>query len=136
MNASLLLRIAAVISVLFATGHAMGGRKDWSPMGDTEVLKAMRTVRFEVMGVNRTYLDFFQGFGHALTVAMLLQAVLLFQLASFAKADPGAARPMIASFVVASAANGVVAWLFLFPIPAVFSAVLTVVLALAFVVAG
>jgi hypothetical protein len=131
-----LLRIAAVIALLFAAGHATGGRQDWSPMGDTEVLKAMRAVRFEVMGVSRSYLDFYRGFGHGLTVAMLLQAVLLFQLSSVAKADPGPARPMIAAFTLASAANGLVAWLFLFPIPAVFSVVLTLVLGMAFVVAG
>jgi hypothetical protein len=33
MSTSLLLRIASVISVLFAAGHTLGGRKAWSPQG-------------------------------------------------------------------------------------------------------
>ena len=79
MNASLLLRIASVISLVFAAGHSLGGRKYWSPQGKTEVLKAMRTVRFEVFGVSRTYLDFYLGFGLSLSVFLLLQAAVLWQ---------------------------------------------------------
>ena len=77
MTTPLLLRIASVISLLFTAGHTMGGLKQWSPMGENEVLKAMTTVRFETMGANRSYLDFFLGFGWSISVAMLLQTVLL-----------------------------------------------------------
>jgi len=136
MNASILLRVASAISLLFATGHALGGRKNWSPMGETEVLKAMREVRFDTMGVSRTYLDFYLGLGHSLTVFMLLETVVLWQLAAIAKTDPALARPMIGSFTLATIASGVVAWLFLFPVPAIFSAVLATCLGVAFVVAG
>jgi len=136
MNASILLRVASAISLLFATGHALGGRKNWSPMGETEVLKAMREVRFDTMGVSRTYLDFYLGLGHSLTVFMLLETVVLWQLAAIAKTDPALARPMIGSFTLATIASGVVAWLFLFPVPAIFSAILATCLGVAFVVAG
>ena len=37
MTRTLLLRIASVISLLFAAGHTLGGLKKWSPMGDNEV---------------------------------------------------------------------------------------------------
>ena len=40
---TLFLRIASIISLLFATGHTLGGLKKWSPMGDNEVLRAMTT---------------------------------------------------------------------------------------------
>jgi hypothetical protein len=54
MTTTLWLRISAVISLLFAAGHTLGGLKYWSPMGDNQVLQAMRTVRFDTMGVNRS----------------------------------------------------------------------------------
>jgi len=136
MNTTTLLRVAAAISLLFACGHAMGGRKDWSPMGETDILKAMREVRFDTMGVSRTYLDFYRGLGHSLTVFMLLETVVLWQLAAIAKTDPAQARPMIASFTLATIASGVVSWLFLFPAPAIFSAILATCLGAAFVLAG
>jgi hypothetical protein len=135
MTTTLWLRISSVVSLLFAAGHALGGRKHWSPMGETDVLKAMRDVQFDVMGSSRSYLDFYEGFGHSLTVSMLLQAVLLWQMASLARTDPARLRPMIAAFAVATIAAGVVAWQFIIPIPAVFSAVLAACLAVAFFLA-
>ena len=62
------LRIAAVISLIFAIGHTLGGLKGWSPLGDTDVLTAMKTFRFDVQGVNRSYYEFYRGFGFLLTV--------------------------------------------------------------------
>jgi hypothetical protein len=136
MRTTVLLRVAAAVSLLFAAGHTLGGRKAWSPTGETEVLKAMRTYRFEVFGVSRTYLDFYRGFGFSLTVSLLLQAVLLWQLSSLARTDPRRAVPMIASFVVASLAGTIVSWIFILPQPAVFSAFLTACLAAALFTAG
>ena len=132
MTTTVLLRISAIISLVFALGHSLGGLKRWSPMGDNEVLKAMETVRFDTMGANRSYLDFFMGFGWSLTVAMLLQSVLLSQLASLARTDAAQVRPMIAAFAVATLAGGIIAWQFIFPVPALFSAALLIVLVAAY----
>lgn len=33
MTTTLLLRIASVISLIFAVGHSLGGLRKWSPMG-------------------------------------------------------------------------------------------------------
>ncbi|HKC11987.1 MAG TPA: hypothetical protein VKI41_08120, partial [Vicinamibacteria bacterium] len=125
MRTTLLLRVASVTSLLFAAGHTVGGTQEWSPMGETDVLQAMRTHRFDVMGLSRTYLDFYRGFGYTLTVTLLLQAVLLWQLASLARTEPRRVSPMIASFVLASLASTVIAWAIILPVPAVFSTFLT-----------
>jgi hypothetical protein len=85
--------------------------------------------------VNRSYLDFFMGFGHSLSVAMLLQSVLLWQIATIARSGEVPVRPLIGAFVLATAASGFLAWRFIFPLPAAFSLLLTAVLALAFFVA-
>jgi len=136
VTTTLLLRIASVISLIFTAGHTMGGLRKWSPMGDNAVLEAMTDVRFDTMGANRSYLDFFMGFGWSLSVFMLMQTILLWQLASLAQTDPARLRPMIAVIALATVASGVIAWRFIFPVPAVFSGVLAIALALAYVAAG
>jgi hypothetical protein len=136
VTTTLLLRIASVISLIFTAGHTIGGLRKWSPMGDNAVLKAMTDVRFDAMGANRSYLDFFLGFGWSLSVFMLMQTILLWQLASLAQTDPARLRPMIAVMALATVASGVIAWRFIFPVPAVFSGVLALALTLAYVAAG
>ena len=135
MTTSVLLRIASVISLLFTVGHSLGGLKKWSPMGDNEVLRAMTAVRFDTMGANRTYLDFFMGFGWSLSVLMLMQTLLLWQMASLAHTNVASVRPMIIVFAVATLASGIIAWRFIFPVPATFSGVLVIVLSAAYVAA-
>ena len=135
MTTALFLRIASVISLLFTAGHTLGGLQKWSPMGENEVLKTMTAVRFETMGANRSYLDFFMGFGWSISVAMLMQTELLWQMASLARTNVAQVRPMIAVFALATLASGVIGWRFIFPVPALFSSVLTIALVAAYVVA-
>ena len=135
MTTSFLLRIASVVSGLLAAGHTLGGRKAWSPQGENQVLEAMRTLRFEVFGVNRTYMDFYLGFGFTISVFLVLQAVLLWQLAAAAKTNALQVRGMVAAMALAELGCTLVAWKFLFVLPTAFSAVLTLLLGLAFVVA-
>ena len=134
MTRTLLLRIASIISLLFTAGHSMGGLKKWSPMGNNEVLRSMTTVHFDAMGVNRSYLDFFMGFGWSITAAMLLQTVLLWQMAFLARNNAAQVRPMIAAFALATLASAALAWRFLFPLPALFCLVLLAVLIAAYAV--
>jgi hypothetical protein len=135
MRTTIWLRVASVISLLFAAGHTLGGRSYWSPQGDNPVLQLMRSTRFHVMGVNRTYFDFFLGFGYSLSVYMVLQAVLLWQIAGLARTDARRVRPMIAAFAVAIAAGGVISWFLIFPLPAGFSLVMLATLVVAWLVA-
>ena len=136
MTTTLWLRIAAVIALLFAAGHTLGGLKYWSPMGDNPVLQSMRTVRFDTMGANRSYFDFFMGFGHSLSVLLFMEAILLWQLAALAHSSALSVRPMIAVIGLATAACGVIAWRFIFPVPAIFSLVLVATLSVAYAVAS
>ena len=132
MTSTRWLRISAVISFLFATGHTLGGRKLWSPMGDNTVLDAMRSTYFPIMGVERSYLDFYVGFGYSISALQLMQAVLLWQLAALAASNPSAARPMIAVIAVATALVGLISYRLIFPLPAIFSAVLFIGLAVSY----
>ena len=132
MRMTLLLRLASILSLFFLGGHTLGGlMKSWSPIGETSVLTAMRTFRFDVAGVNRSYLEFYRGFGFLLSVSVLMQAILLWQLSTLATADRALARPFVATFFGMSIASGVLTWRYLFPLPVYFSAVLTLCLGLA-----
>jgi hypothetical protein len=136
MTTTLWLRISAGIALLFAAGHTLGGLKYWSPMGDNPVLQSMRTVRFDTMGANRSYFDFFMGFGHSISVLQVMEAVLLWQLATLARGNALSVRPMIAAIWLATAACGVIAWRFIFTVPALFSLVLVLTLSVAYIVAS
>ncbi|MDE1918725.1 MAG: hypothetical protein KGJ57_22140 [Sphingomonadales bacterium] len=136
MTSKLLLRIASFISLVFAAGHTLGGFTDWSPMGANAVLDSMRKVHFQTMGVSRSYLDFFIGFGWSLSIGMLLQATLLWFIATLAERDPELARPMIAAFALNCAASVAITSLWLFPVPALFAILLLVPLVLAWFATG
>src|SRR5262249_7768019 len=131
-NTTILLRVASIISLVFTAGHTMGGLQQWSPMGDNEVLRAMTAVRFDTFGASRSYLDLYMGFGWSISVAMLLQTILMWQLASLARTDPVRVRPLIAVFLLATVASTAIAWRFIFPVPALFSSVLLIVLVAAY----
>jgi hypothetical protein len=136
MKPSTLLRITSLITLIFATGHSLGGMESWSPMGDTEVLKAMKSFRFDVEGVTRTYFDFYLGFGLILSVYLFLQSVLLWQLAALAKTDALRLRPLLVSFFLASLVSAGLSWKFIFAVPAVSFVVIAVGLGLAFFTAS
>lgn len=136
MTTTLFLRIASVVSLIFTLGHSLGGLKKWSPMGDNDVLKAMTSVHFDMMGVSRSYLDFFLGLGWSISVLMLMQSVLLWQLGSLAGTRQAEVRPLIAVIALATLATGIIAWHFILPVPALFSAVLFAFLAAAYAAAA
>lgn len=133
MRATLLLRIASGVALLFAAGHASGAFDSWSPKGETEVLTAMRSFRFDTMGVERSYWHFYFGFGLFIAVLLTLEAVLLWQIASLAKGEPARARPLVISVLIASIACTAIAWQYIFFVPVLFLAAITVLLALALV---
>jgi hypothetical protein len=132
MTTTLLLRIASFISLLFTAGHSMGGLQKWSPTPDNPVLTAMTDVHFPVMGVSRSYLDLYLGLGWSISIFLLLQTVLLWQMASLARTNAAQVRPMIVIFTLATLASGIIAWLYIFPVPALFCVALLIALAAAY----
>ncbi len=129
MKAPILLRVTAVITLLFAVGHTLGGIHSWSPGGETEVLKGMRTFRFDAEGASRTYLDFYRGFGFLLSTYMFLEGVLLWQLASLVQVNAKQARPMVLAIFLASVTGAILSWEFIFPLPVAFMSLIAVLLA-------
>ena len=127
----LALRTASVLTMIFAAGHAFGGLQSWSPPGNTAVLQTMRSFRFDADGASRTYWDFYVGFGVIITVYLLAQAVMLWQLSALSKTAPSQVRPIVAVILVSVVANAVLAWQFFFAIPVVLGLATAVSLGLA-----
>jgi hypothetical protein len=135
LTPALLLRTASALMLLFAAGHALGAMDSWSPAGETDVLRSMRAFQFDVMGATRTYWHFYVGFGLYITVLLLVQAVLLWQLASLVRVYPSRVRPLLAALSMSSVAGTVVIWTFIFAVPALLSLACTACLTLAFIAA-
>ena len=131
MKRTLSLRIASVLSLLFAAGHTLGGTKSWSPIADNDVFRSMKSFRFDVEGTSRTYLDFYVGLGYSLSVFLFLQAIVLWQLASLAKKESVELRPLIGSFFAASLLLALLSWKYILLPPVLFSAAIALFLGLA-----
>jgi len=119
---------------LYFVGHTSGA--PWTPgegASDMAVVEAMREDHFAVVGVSRSYWDFYFGFGLIVSVMQLVQAVVLWQLGGLAKMDAARLRPIIAVFCLSLFVNAVLSWLYFFAIPVVMAVLIAICLALAFV---
>jgi len=130
------LRVAAVLSLFLALGHTSGGIQHWSPPGETDVLRSMDTFRFDALGSNRSYLDFYLGFGYIISLYVFAQVALLWQLASLASLPDARVRPMVATFLAVSVGATVLAWALFFVVPTVFNLVISICLAFAWLAGG
>jgi hypothetical protein len=118
MRAPTYLKIAAVVAWVQAVLHTIGGVFGAPPPGPGEAaFAAMRENRFPVMGLMRSYRDFYLGFGLSITVSMLVEGAILWQLASLAKANPRGVRPLLVTFFVGYVLIAIDAAVFFFPPP-------------------
>jgi hypothetical protein len=127
-----LLRTAAVLMLLHFVGHTLGMMRG-SSHGPEEVavIETMKAHRFDMMGSMRSYWDFFLGFGYAASISMFLQMVLFWFLARLAGTHPASARPFIAVFLIAWAAEVLLCLKYFFIAPTVFAVIMVAVLAAA-----
>jgi len=107
--------------VLFALGHTIGFRRvdpSWNADG---VVNGMRSLSFHVMGFNRSYWDFFSGFGFFVSVFLVFAAILAWQFGSLSRealaAIPVARWSFAACFVLIAGLT----WRYFFLAPGVFS---------------
>ena len=87
MKPKLLLRIAAAIIFLHALAHTMGVYtwKNTNSHVPQDLIKQMTEQKFAFMGTTATMAAFYDGFGYASTIAMLLIVAILWILGSAPK---------------------------------------------------
>jgi hypothetical protein len=129
MRASTLYRIAAVLLLLFDAGHTSGF--PWSDPKWGVDLGSMRSTHFYIMGFNRTYWDFYLGFGLFVSVFLLLTVVLAWQLGGLPPESLARMRGTAWTFALCFAGITFLSWKYFFMIPIVFSIVTTLCLAAA-----
>lgn len=123
MSASLLYRISSVVLVLFALGHTIGFRHVEPAWNADAVVSGMRGVTFEVQKFNRSYWDFFTGFGLFVTVFLLFAAVLAWQFGSMSPERLAAIPVERWSFAVCFVIIAALTWRYFFLAPGIFSTV-------------
>jgi len=136
MKPSLFLRIAAVLTFIHAALHTIGGVFGQAEPGPATVaVQAMKINQFLLMGLTRSYWDFYRGLGLAVTIFLTAEAVLFWQLGSLAKTDARRVRPILATFLVAYAALAVNSYTYIFLAPVIMEIVIAACLGLAIVTA-
>jgi hypothetical protein len=131
MRASLFYRVAAVLLLLFAAGHTFGFRQSDPAWGVDALLGSMRSIHFDVQGFSRTYWDLFLAAGYCVGVFYLFAAILAWQLGGLPAESLKRIRGVAWAFALCFAAITGISWKFLFILPIVFSAVITLCLTVA-----
>jgi hypothetical protein len=137
LTATLFLRIAAILSLINCAGHT-GGMFSSPRHGAEEVavIETMKAHHFDVMGSVRSYWDFLFGYGLSVSITLLVQAILFWQLAALAKSNPASIRPIVALFLFNCIGIAIISWKYFFIGPAVTQLVVAACLGVAFVKAG
>jgi hypothetical protein len=131
MKTSVLYRSASILLVLFGVGHTLGFRKTEPEWGVDFVVASMRAVHFNAQGFNRTYYDFYTGFGLFVSVFLLFAAVLAWQLGGVRKETLALISGVKWSLAICFAGVTILSCSYFFMIPMIFSSLITLVLFLA-----
>jgi hypothetical protein len=131
MKASLLYRIASILLLLFAAGHTLGFRQIDPKWGVDSLIQSMRSIHFNANGFDRTYWDFFVGFGLFVTVLMVFASIIAWQLGGLSTETLAAMRISAWGFVICFAVVAYLSWRYFFMLPVIFSIAIFLCLAVA-----
>jgi hypothetical protein len=136
MKPALYLRIASVLTLIHAVPHTIGGVFGKpSPGVAAMVLATMQANRFPVLGVTRSYADFYFGMGMGITISLAVEAILLWQLGTLAKKNPMQLRPIIAVLALGYLAFAINSYLYFFSGPVITELLIAFCLGLAILTA-
>lgn len=128
-----LMRVASILTFIHCILHTVGGVFASPSHGSEEVgvIEAMKLHRFDVMGSMRSYWDFLFGYGLFVTIALLVQAVLFWQLASPVKINESGTRITLLLFLLNYLGISVVSWRYFFAGPAITELLIAICLGIA-----
>ena len=122
MSRTLLLRIAAILSLITCLGHTIGTFMP-IPAEQTQMHATVATMKATLVpmpvGAARNYLELFDGNNICTSLFLLLCAGLLFSVARAASEQ--VASRVITLTALALAAISVISFRYFFPVPAVFT---------------
>jgi hypothetical protein len=132
MKPVMYLRAASLLTLLHAVLHTIGGvfgKPDPGPQ--QAAVAAMKANQFPLMGVTRSYWDFYMGMGLTVTISLTIVAIVFWQLSSLAKTDSYRLRPIYATFLVAFIAFAVNSYFYFFAAPVVVELMIALCLGMA-----
>ena len=123
MNPKILLRIAAIIMLLHTIGHTMGALT-WRKTPDLakqSVIELMTARKFPFMGVERSMGEYYDGYGFACTLALLLIVALLWITSNVTPHTNALVKNILFVLSFILLAFGIDELIFFFPFAAAFS---------------
>jgi hypothetical protein len=120
MKSTVFLRIASVLTLIHSALHTIGGVFGKAESGAAQdAVTAMQSNHFQVMGLIRSYADFYRGLGLAVTIFLAAEAIVFWQLGSLAKDDALRLRPILATLLIAYLALAINSYLYFFFAPVI-----------------
>ena len=129
MKPSVIYRVAAVLLLLFAAGHSFSFSLVDPQWGLDAMLAQMRSIRFGIGGIERTYWDLYLANGLTVGILYAFCAVLAWQLGSLPPDSLRQLRLVTWAFPIAFAGVAAVSFVHLFLIPQMFAIAITACLA-------
>ena len=118
MKPAMFLRIASVLTLVHSIMHTIGGVfGDPLPGIMASTWVTMKTNEFPILGVTRSYFQFYRGLGLGVTVLMTAEAIVFWQLGTLAQTEALRLRPVVATFLVAYLALAVNSYSYIFLAP-------------------
>ncbi len=131
MKSKLLYRFASILLLLWAIGHSLGFRAGDPAWRADALVTSMQSLHFNAQGFDRTYWDFFVGFGFFVSVFLLFAAFLAWQLSGVPPETLARLRGTTWALALSFAALTVLSWKYFFTLALAFSIAITLLLAAA-----
>ena len=126
MKTTMWLRIASGLTLFQVFGHTFGAVLAGPANPEEATLRdSMRAFRVTLMGIERSYWDFYFGSGWAITVLALSLAAVMWLLAPVARQTPALARPIIFALAAGYAGATIVSALYFVTAPIVVGTAIT-----------
>lgn len=120
MKPTAFLRIASVLTLIHSALHTVGGVFGKPVPGvASSTYSVMQANSFHVLGVTRSYAEFYRGLGLGVTIALTAEGLLFWMLGSMAKKYPVELRPILWVFVLAYLVLAVNSYTYFFAGPVV-----------------
>jgi hypothetical protein len=132
MQSAKWLRIAAGLAAFQTIGHTFGAVLAGPSSAEEAALRGtMGAFRVSLMGMERSYWDFYLGSGWAITALAGTSAAVMWFLAPIARESPRAARPIVLALAGGFAAVTAISSLYFVTAPIVIAALITICLVMA-----
>ena len=123
-------RLAAYVLVVYTLGHTFGAviaTPEFGPASDS-VVSMMKSVHIVAQGSDATWYGFYRGFGWFVSVFFIFSIVVTWYLGGKSAGDRVALTPVTWSLFVGHAAGSVIAWIYFFFAPILFSTAIAMLL--------